>query len=178
MRVLDRRTAMLLLVDLQVKLHPAIAEGPAVLAEVLRLARLAQLFEVPVLATEHCPQAIGPLLPELAALSGGIIGKTSFDACRAPGFLGALPPECSDIVLCGYEAHVCVLQTGLGLLRAGRRVWAVRDAMGARNPASREAALARLARAGAEIVTTEMVAFEWAEDAADPRWRALLALVK
>jgi hypothetical protein len=57
-------------------------------------------------------------------------------------------------------------------------VWAVRDAMGARNPASREAALARLARAGAEIVTTEMVAFEWAEDAADPRWRALLALVK
>lgn len=178
MLTLDRRTSLLLLVDLQGKLHPAIEDGPAVAREAARLAQLAKLFEVPVWATEHCPDRIGPLLPELAALSENTLHKTSFDACRTPAFRAALPPDRTDIVICGYEAHICVMQTALGLLGAGRRVWAVRDAMGSRRAASREAALARLARAGAEIITTEMAGFEWAEDATDPRWRSLLALVK
>lgn len=175
---LDRRTSLLLLVDLQGRLHPAIEDGPAVAREAARLAQLAKLFEVPVWATEHCPDRIGPLLPELAALSENTFQKTSFDACRTAAFRDALPPGRTDIVICGYEAHICVMQTALGLLGLGRRVWAVRDAMGSRRAASREAALARLARAGAEIITTEMAGFEWAEDAADPSWRSLLALVK
>ncbi len=178
MLTLDRRTSLLLLVDLQGKLHPAIEDGPAVLREALRLARLAQLFDVPVWATEHCPDRIGPLLPELAALSENTFHKTSFDACRTPAFRDALPADRTDIVICGYEAHVCVMQTALGLRALGRRVWAARDAMGSRRAASREAALARLASAGATVITTEMAGFEWAEDATDPRWRSLLALVK
>jgi len=178
MLTLDRRTSLLLMVDLQAKLHPAIADGPAILREAIRLAQLAQLFGVPVWATEHCPDRIGPLVPELAVLSENTFHKTSFDACRTPAFRDALQPERTDIVICGYEAHVCVMQTALGLLALGRRVWAVRDAMGSRLDGSREAALARLGRAGAEVITTEMAGFEWAEDAADPRWRSLLALVK
>ena len=182
MTMLNRRTSLLLLVDLQGKLHPAIQDGPAVAREALRLAHLAKLFDIPVWATEHCPDRIGPLLPELAGLSENTFHKTSFDACRTPAFRdaihGALAPERTDIVICGYEAHICVMQTALGLLGLGRRVWAVRDAMGSRLASSREAALARLARAGAEIITTEMAGFEWAEDATDPRWRSLLALVK
>lgn len=178
MLTLDRRTSLLLLVDLQGKLHPAIEEGGAAVREALRLASLAKLFDVPVWATEHCPDRIGPLLPELAVLSENTFHKTSFDACRTPAFRDSLPTDRADIVICGYEAHVCVMQTALGLLGLGRRVWAVRDAMGSRRAANRDAALARLARAGAEIITTEMAAFEWAEDATDPRWRSLLALVK
>lgn len=178
MLTLDRRTSLLLLVDLQGKLHPAIQDGPSVLREALRLTHFAKLFDIPVWATEHCPDRIGPLLPELGDLSESTFHKTSFDACRTPAFRDALPSGRTDIVICGYEAHVCVLQTALGLLNLGRRVWAVRDAMGSRRQASRDAALARLARAGAEIITTEMAGFEWAEDATDPRWRSLLALIK
>ena len=177
MLTLDRRTSLLLMIDLQGKLHPAIAEGDSVLREATRLARLARLFDVPVWATEHCPDRIGPLLPELAALSARTFGKTSFDACRTAAFREALPPD-RDFVLCGYEAHICVMQTALGLLGLGRRVWVVRDAVGSRLTTSRDAALARLAAAGAGIITTEMAGFEWAGDAADPRWRELLALVK
>lgn len=178
MLMLDRRTSLLLLVDLQGKLHPAIEDGPVVLREATRLAKLAKLFGVPVWATEHCPDRIGPLLPELAAFSENTFHKTSFDACRTSAFRDALPADRTDVVICGYEAHVCVMQTALGLRTLGRRVWAVRDAMGSRRGISKEAALARLARAGAEIITTEMAGFEWAEDATDPRWRSLLALVK
>jgi len=176
MLTLDRRRSLLLMIDLQGRLHPAIAEGDAVLRETLRLARLAKLFDVPVWATEHCPDRIGPLLPELAALSERTFAKTSFDACRTPAFAEALPDR--DIIVCGYEAHICVMQTALGLLALGKRVWVARDAVGSRAPASRDAALARLERAGAGLLTTEMAGFEWAEDAADPRWRELLALVK
>ena len=81
--------------DLQGKLHPAIADGSAMLREATRLAQLAKLFEVPIWATEHCPDRIGPLVPALVT----------------PAFRNALPPERTDIVICCYQAHICVMQT-------------------------------------------------------------------
>jgi nicotinamidase-related amidase len=91
--------------------------------------------------------------------------------------LDALPNR-PDIVICGCETHVCVLQTALGLLGAGRRVFAVRDAMGSRRPESKETAIRRLERNGAEIVTTEMVLFEWLTTADDSRLDRVIALVR
>ena len=87
-------------------------------------------------------------------------------------------PRRAEMVVAGCEAHVCVLQTALGLLAAGKRVHVVRDAVGSRRPESKAAALERLARHGAEIVTTEMVLFEWLESAEHPRFREIVALIK
>ena len=70
------------------------------------------------------------------------------------------------------------MQTALGLLDAGRRVYLVRDAVGSRRSESKETAIARLARHGAEIVTTEMVSFEWLGSAEHPRFRDIIALIK
>jgi nicotinamidase-related amidase len=83
-----------------------------------------------------------------------------------------------DIMVAGCEAHVCVMQTALGLLDAGRRVYLVRDAVASRRAESKETAVARLARHGAEIVTTEMVLFEWLGSAEHPRFRDIIALIK
>lgn len=175
---LDAARSLLLIVDVQARLHPAIAQGDAALREVLRLARIATLLGVPVWGTEHMPQALGPLHENLDPFLQRRFTKTSFDACAAPAFADALPQDRPDIILCGYEAHVCVLQTGLGLLGRGHRVALVRDAVGSRTAANRRAALARLGTAGATLVTTEMVGFEWMRDADDPRFRDLLRLVK
>lgn len=175
---IDAARSLLLVVDVQTRLHPAIAEGEAALAEVLRLARIAALLGIPAWGTEHVPEALGPLHPSLDPFLQRRFRKTSFDACGAAEFAAALPPERPDIILCGYEAHVCVLQTGLGLLARGHRVALVRDAVGSRTRSSRKAALGRLAAAGASLVTTEMVAFEGLRDAADPRLRDMLRLVK
>ena len=71
-----------------------------------------------------------------------------------------------------------MLQTCLGLIEAGRKVYLVRDAVGARRAESKETAIRRLEKHGAEIVTTEMVLFEWIETADDPRFRSILTLVK
>jgi nicotinamidase-related amidase len=101
----------------------------------------------------------------------------TFDACRTPGFLNELPDR-SDIIVAGCETHVCVLQTVMGLLGADRRVHIVRDALGSRRAESKETALRRTERNGAEIVTTEMVIFEWLKTADDPRLGQVIALVK
>ena len=103
--------------------------------------------------------------------------KMTFDACRLPGFVAALP-GCSDFIVAGCETHVCVLQTVLGLINAGRHVYAVRDAMGSRRVESKETALRRMERNGAEIVTTEMVVFEWLGTAKDPRLHRIIDLIR
>ena len=101
----------------------------------------------------------------------------TFDACRMPGFLDRLGNR-PDLVVVGCETHVCVLQTVLGLIGAGRRVYAVRDAMGSRRSENKEQALRRMERSGAEIVTTEMVLFEWLGTAEDQRLRHVIDLIR
>lgn len=177
MPVITRETSALLLVDLQSRLMPAIEDGSTILANARRLLDAAELLGVPALFTEQNAKGLGPSVAELGASRERVADKMAFDACREPGFLERLP-EGRDLVVGGCETHVCVLQSVLGLLRAGRRVFLVRDAVGSRRAESKETAIRRLARNGAEIVTTEMVLFEWLGTAEDPRLRAVLALVK
>jgi nicotinamidase-related amidase len=180
MTAISRGSSGLLLIDFQARLMPAIAEAETVIANARRLLKAARLLELPVMLTEQNPKGLGPTVPELLAEAGNestTLAKQSFDACRAPGFFERLPGR-AKMIVAGCEAHVCVLQTALGLLEAGRRVHVVGDAVGSRRAESRSAALERLARHGAEIVTTEMVLFEWLESAQHPRFREIVALIK
>jgi nicotinamidase-related amidase len=175
MPVIDRERSILLVIDFQSRLMPAIEDGAAVVANARRLIDAAELFHVPILFTEQNAEGLGGTLPALEAKT--IAHKMTFDACRAPGFLEALGHR-PDIVVAGCETHVCVLQTVLGLLSAGRRIFAVRDAFGSRRAESKETAIRRMERDGAEIVTTEMVLFEWLQTAEDNRLSNVLKLVK
>jgi nicotinamidase-related amidase len=177
MPVINRESSALLVVDFQSRLMPVIEDAAAVVANAQRLLDGARLLDVPVLFTEENAEGLGRTLPGLQAGDGEVAHKMTFDACRVPAFLTALPDR-PDIVICGCESHVCVLQTALGLLAAGRRVFAVYDAMGSRRHESKATAIRRLERNGAEIVTTEMVLFEWLATAEDPRLDRVLALVK
>ena len=177
MPAINRERSILLVVDFQSRLMPAIEDGAAVIANARRLIAAAELFQIPILFTEQNAEGLGGTLPEVQAKTGNIAHKMTFDACRAPGFLAALSDR-PDIVVAGCETHVCVLQTVLGLLNTGRRVFAVRDALGSRRLESKETAIQRMERNGAEIVTTEMVLFEWLQTADDKRLWNILTLVK
>ena len=177
MPVIEARRSMLLAIDFQARLMPVIHGGDSVVAEAKRLVAAARLLDVPVLFTEQHPRALGPTVPAFAAEPAQVLAKMTFDAVRAPGFLDRIPGD-RDLVVMGCEAHVCVLQTVLGLRARDRRVHVVRDAIGSRAPANKDAAIDRMARHGAEIVTTEMVVFEWLGSAEHPRFREALALVK
>jgi nicotinamidase-related amidase len=177
MRTIDAPSSALLIVDFQARLMPAIHEGEAAVANAKRLLSAAALLDVPILFTEQNPDGLGPTVPGLTD-GHRVFEKQFFDACREPGFAQGALPDRPSVVVAGCEAHVCVLQTVLGLLDLGRRVYLVRDALGSRKPESKETAISRLERHGAEIVTTEMVVFEWLATAQHPRFREVLKVLK
>lgn len=176
MPLLDRVRSLLLIIDFQGRLMPVIDRAEDVVANARRLVTAAQLLNVPQVRTEQNPKGLGPTVPELAG-PGVVLEKMSFDACPAPGLMDALENR-EQIVVAGCEAHICVGQTVLGLLSRGREVFVVRDAVGSRRAESKETAIHRLSRHGAEIVTTEMVLFEWLQTSTDPQFKAVSALIK
>ena len=201
--LLDADDSQLVLIDYQEKLLPAIFEGPQVLANAVKLAKLANLMQVPVWGTEQNPSRLGPNASELRALCDQTLSKMSFSAAedglidllRPPvrkqqgGNARSLPkhlqkpaapaePERPSIIIAGCEAHVCLLQTALQLLEEEMEVWVVTDACSSRSERNRDAAFDRLAGAGAELVTTDMVAFEWIRNCEHPAFKQMLELVK
>jgi nicotinamidase-related amidase len=175
--VLTVEGAALLLIDLQERLMPVIADRETVVARAVRLAEAATLLDVPVLATEQHPAGLGPTVPPLASYPQAVMAKTTFSAAGDPGFAELLPAGTGQVVVAGCEAHVCVLQTVLDLLAAGCRVAWAADATGSRDPADRAAAIERARQHGAEIVTSEMVLFEWLRDAKHPSFKQVHALL-
>lgn len=200
--LLDADDSQLILVDYQSRLMPHIHEGPAALANAVRLAKMARLLEVPVFGTEQNPGKLGPNAEELRALCDRTLSKMHFSGVpdgladwlrprarqQQGGNARSLPkhlqkpqqetPVRSTIVLAGCEAHVCLLQTALDLLDEEFDVIIVTDACSSRTERNRDAAFDRLAGAGAELVTTEMVAFEWLRTAEHPLFREVQGLVK
>ncbi len=199
--LLDASASQLVLVDYQSRLMPAIFEGPAVLANALRLAQMAKLLGVPTWGTEQKPSKLGENAPALRVLCRNTLSKMHFSGVEeglgewlrppakpAQGNARSLPKhlqkataesaELSTIVIAGCEAHVCLLQTALDLLEDEFDVCVVTDACSSRTERNRDAAFDRLAGAGAELVTTEMVAFEWLRTAEHAQFKAVHALIK
>lgn len=200
--LLDADDSQLLLVDFQARLMPAIFDVESVLGNARRLGQMARLLRVPTWGTEQNPERLGESDPELRALCDRTISKMEFSACgqeltellrsparRVGGNARSLPKhlqkaalaeqeERSTIVIAGCEAHVCLLQTALGLLEQEFDVWVVTDACGSRTERNRDAAFDRLVNAGCELVTTEMVGFEWLGTAEHPAFKQFQALIK
>jgi len=198
--LLDASQSQLVLVDFQARLMPAIFEADAVAKNAVRLGQFARLVEVPVWGTEQNPSKLGENLPDIRALCQRTLAKMHFSGAeeglgewmrppaKAPqGNARSLPKhlqkqsaaeERNTVVIAGCEAHVCLLQTALDLLEDEFEVWVVTDACSSRTERNRDAAFDRLAGAGAELVTTEMVGFEWLRTAEHPRFKDLQALIR
>lgn len=180
--LIDAGSSLLLVIDFQTRLMPAIADGDAVLRNALILAQAAQALSIPTLATEQYPAGLGHTAAEIAALCRENVEKTTFGACGSPAFLSAVrrlaPCSAPTLLISGCEAHVCVLQTALQLHVQGFDVRLVVDAVGSRSAISKHTALERMRAAGIGLVTTEMVLFEWLRDAKHPQFRDLSRLIK
>lgn len=153
----------LLIVDVQSGLAPAIHEGERIVANCIWLVGVAGRLGVPTVITEHFPEKIGYTVPPLKAAAGGaqFVSKQCFSACAEDVLAPTAVGERRQVIVCGAEAHVCVQQTALDLRWAGKEVFVVADASGSRDPANRDLAFERMRGHGIEIVSREMVAFEW-----------------
>ena len=199
--LLDFEESQLVLVDYQDKLMPAIFDGQQALKNATTLAHIARMLQVPVFGTEQNPSKLGPNAAELRSLCDKTLSKMFFSAVpeglgewlRPPakpqgGNARSLPkhlqkpqqqaPERNSIVIAGCEAHGCLLHTALELLEAEFQVWFLTDGCSSRTERNRDAAFDRLAGAGAELVTTEMVAFEWLRSCEHEDFRDMLQLIK
>ncbi len=179
--LLDRHRSLLLVIDVQRRLAPAIAGADARVARTRLLLEGARRLAVPVLATEQYPKGLGTTVSELLPWPDGtaVFEKIAFSALRDPAFAAHLATlDREQIVICGMESHVCVLQTALDLLARGYAVFAVADACGSRRTESHELAMARLRQEGARVVDGEMVLFEWLEEAGTDTFRSVSRLIK
>ena len=176
-------TSVLLVVDIQARLAPHVAAVEDLVARTCALLDAAQRLEVPCIATEHCASQIGPLVPEIAGRldAGRTFAKSRFGATDHPEFRALLSRTARpQVVIAGMEAHVCVMQTALGIVGLGYDVFVVGDAVGSRadRQTDRELALGRMRAAGCAIAGTEAVLFEWTGGGDDPAFRDVLAIVK
>jgi nicotinamidase-related amidase len=177
--LMSRDDSVLLVVDVQEKLIPAISNHQHVVWNIRRLIDGAKALGVPVLATEQYPQGLGPTVAVLAERLDAIPEKLMF-SCRGCGTLfetlaqGGRP----KVLVVGVEAHVCVQQTVLDLLSAGFRVYVAADAVGSRYEVDCRFALDRMDSAGATLTTTEAALFEWCEVAGSPEFKQISALAR
>jgi len=169
-------------IDMQVRLARAMPQQE--LLDVVKncgiLAQAAAELSIPTIVTEQYPQGLGTTLPEITLYLTHTqpISKTAFSAFAEPKFKQQLQRDKPMIVLAGMEAHICVLQTALGLLHAGKQVMVVEDAVISRGSANKANGLARLRDAGCVITNTESVLFEWLGDANHAAFKNLSTLIR
>ncbi|MFO0971913.1 MAG: isochorismatase family protein [Phycisphaerae bacterium] len=177
-----REDAVLVIVDMQERMMPAVAQAESVIAGACRAVSAAAILGVPVLATEQNPEGLGGTIATVqAVLPRGTMPlvKCTCSCWGEPGFraaLGQTRREC--VVLAGVETHVCIQQTAIELLRVDHAVFVLADATGSRRAADRDVAFERMRQAGAVVTTVEAMIFEWVERCDAPEFRRVLELVK
>ncbi|MDI1308879.1 MAG: isochorismatase family protein [Methylotenera sp.] len=174
--------SQLVIVDTQTRLITAMPQDElqSIVKNIGILAQAAKLLAVSAIITEQYPQGLGHTLPELTALLPNVkpVEKLTFSCMAEPIFSRQLTRDHSQIVLTGMEAHICILQTALDLLSAGKQVFVAEDAVISRNPANKANALARMREAGCIISNTESIVFEWLGIAKGDAFKAISKLIR
>jgi nicotinamidase-related amidase len=178
--LLDAKDCVLFIVDIQARLAPAILDADDILRRTAVLLTAAARLGVPVVASEQYPQGLGPTDERLALPEGSrTFPKLAFSAAAEPAIVTHLERlSRHQLVLCGMETHVCVLQTALGLQAKGWDVAVVADAVGSRHAERRRLGLERMRGRGIAIVDSEMVVFEWLGAAGTPEFKELSRLIR
>jgi nicotinamidase-related amidase len=170
-----------LVVDIQERLFPHMYGGEKLLKRVLILLEGLKALDIPILVTEQYPKGLGSTLKPLSEVLESInpIEKISFSCCGEPDFLALLNKGKKKwVILCGIEAHVCVLQTVLDLIEMGITPVVVSDCVSSRNSEDLKVALERMRSEGAVITTSESILFELAVVAGTPQFKQISRLVK
>jgi nicotinamidase-related amidase len=191
MELLDVNRSIVLVIDLQGKLMDMVERPGLLVAGTIRLLKTAAIFGVPVVLTEQYPAGLGATHPEIRAaydslhVQKGYLAKTAFGCCGDPDFEPMLAslrvdlePSQRQIVVAGIEAHVCVMQTVIELLRQGNQVHLCWECVSGRGAEYRKHALDRMRQAGAVLTNHESVGFEWARHKDHASFRAFSALLK
>ncbi|WP_455223477.1 hydrolase [Kaarinaea lacus] len=178
----DVSNSCLILIDAQIRLTQVMSDRKTLLRNCETLLTAANILSVPVAITEQYPKGLGHTEPSLADAfpdNAKPVEKTCFSCCSAENFATSLSTTGKQqLILCGIESHVCVLQTAMDLLDRDYQVFVVADAVDSRSKDNKRIALERMQQAGVIVTTTESVLFEWLKDAKHEHFRAVTALIR
>ena len=169
------------IVDIQEKLFPHMHDGDIILRNCQKLIEGMKILDVPMIVTQQYTQGLGPTLPAIVKLFPDFtyVEKISFSCCEEPFFnIGIQSLGKDDIILCGIESHVCILQTCLDLLADGKKPIVVEDCTSSRSPHDKHIAIERMRQEGARITTMESILLELTSSAGNEIFKSISAIVK
>ena len=182
MTVIEAAKSSLLIVDVQDRLLPAVAEPDRVDARCKILIKAAEELGVAVTVSEQYPKGLGRTVAGLQSRTALVFEKTAFSCWRDVAiknhFIALHEKGRPQVIVAGIEAHVCVLQSCIDMANAGFGVFAVGDAMSSRKLADAALAFERMRMNGVQVVNTEMVVFELLEKAGTAQFKTLSALIR
>lgn len=180
-RLLNRDHSILVIVDMQETLLKAIKVGHQTANNIHLLIQTARTLEIPVIFTTQNAQKLGGVLSALETHFEGapVIDKLCFSCVGSEEFVKELQSQGrTQVVLTGIEAHICIMQTAMDLLRAGYAVHVPYDAVASRQKRDWKYALLRLANSGVVVTSIESVIYEWLQEAGTEQFRSVLPLLK
>lgn len=178
---IERKLSAALVIDIQEKLFPHMHKHEELLRRTSILLEGLKVLQIPTLLTEQYPKGLGYTVEPISTLleKPEAYEKMAFSCCVEPEFMKHLfALERSTVIVCGIEAHVCVLQTVLDLIEHGMVPVLVEDCISSRNPEDKRVAVERMRSEGALISTSESVLFEMTKVAGTEEFKAISRLVK
>lgn len=179
---MKRDETQLLLIDYQDKLVPAMHDAANVTQHISALVQAADILNVPITVTEQYPAGLGATIGDVARLLPDThkrLSKLEFSALREEKISKRLEALCkSDLIICGCEAHVCVMQTAFDARREGYNVYCAWPAIASRHETDKHLAEERLRDLGATLVSTEMILFELVGSAQHKAFKQISSLVR
>lgn len=178
---IERDDAICVVVDLQEKLLPAMHDAKTVEENNIKLLKGMKALGIPTVVTQQYTKGIGETVASVKEVLGAFehIEKTSFSCMGEPEFCKAIESfDKGTVILTGIEAHICVEQTAIDLIKEGYNVALVTDCIQSRNPQNKERSILRLANAGVIITTYESVLYELLENSKAAEFKAISAIVK
>jgi nicotinamidase-related amidase len=138
-------------------------------------------LEIPLLVTQQYSKGLGETIPEIKSVISdfSFIEKRNFSCCDELVVIEKLKElDAKNIIICGIESHVCVLQTAVDLKEAGFNPIVVMDCVSSRSKESIETAKERFRFEGIMMTSYESILFELARSSASPEFKAISRLVK
>ena len=179
--MLNAEESVLIVIDAQGKLARVVENSEFALGQIQKMILGAQTLKVPIILTAQVPEKLGSTVPEIAELLSDHeeISRTAFSAYREVQLMVKLSEMGrTQVLLCGFEAHICLYQTALDLLGAGCEVFYVVDAISSRFAHNKDIAIAQVAASGIKLTTVEMALFEMLRDAQHPAFKSIAKIIK
>lgn len=176
--MLDTNNSILVIIDIQEKLVKAASNGEKTIINTSKISQAAQILSIPVIITEQYPKGLGATVESITGNDAFIMEKSSFSAFKEPEFeqkINSLNRK--QVILCGIETHICVLQTAIDLYKNGYEVYVLKDCVSSRSEEEQNSGLELLKQYGIKVITVEIALFQWLKSSKHPQFKDIQKLI-